>query len=73
MFRPAAIQPMHGVRSKTGWVQAIYTATAPLLPLLKAMAPGFVTDTAQMGRAMLRVARERPAQRIFENGDINRL
>jgi len=31
MFRPAGIQPLHGIRSKTGWVQAIYVGTAPLL------------------------------------------
>ena len=31
MFRPAGIQPLHGVRSKTAWVQAIYVVTAPLL------------------------------------------
>ena len=24
MFRPAGIQPLHGIRSKTAWVQAIY-------------------------------------------------
>ena len=24
MFRPAGIQPLHGVRSKTGWINAIY-------------------------------------------------
>src|SRR3954454_9674604 len=24
IFRPAGIQPLHGIRSKTGWVQAIY-------------------------------------------------
>ena len=34
MFRPAGIQPLHGIRSKTAWVQAIYVATAPLLSLL---------------------------------------
>ena len=33
MFRPAGIQPLHGIRSKTAWVQAIYVATAPLLTL----------------------------------------
>ena len=33
MFRPAGIQPLHGVRSKTGWIQAIYVVTAPLLVL----------------------------------------
>ena len=31
MFRPAGIQPLHGVRSKTAWVQAIYVVAAPLL------------------------------------------
>ena len=34
MFRPAGIQPLHGVKSKTGWVQAIYVGAAPLLSLL---------------------------------------
>jgi hypothetical protein len=24
MFRPAGIQPLHGIRSRTAWVQAIY-------------------------------------------------
>ena len=31
MFRPAGIQPLHGVRSKVSWIQAIYVVTAPLL------------------------------------------
>ena len=31
MFRPAGIQPLHGVRSKTGWINAVYAVTAPLL------------------------------------------
>ena len=34
MFRPAGIQPLHGVRSKTAWVQAIYVVAAPLLSFL---------------------------------------
>src|SRR3984893_7059609 len=34
MFRPAGIQPLHGVRSKTAWGQAIYVGAAPLLALL---------------------------------------
>ena len=33
MFRPAGIQPLHGIRSKTAWVQAIYVVAAPLLTL----------------------------------------
>ena len=39
MFRPGAIQPLYGVRSKTAWVQGIYVATAPLLSFLHRVAP----------------------------------
>src|ERR1700737_4687898 len=52
MFRPAGIQPLHGVRSKTAWVQAIYVGTAPLLTLLNRVAPQFMTTSEQVGRAM---------------------
>jgi uncharacterized protein YbjT (DUF2867 family) len=45
MFRPAGIQPLHGIRSKTAWVQAIYVATAPLLSLLNRVAPNYMTTT----------------------------
>jgi uncharacterized protein YbjT (DUF2867 family) len=73
MFRPAAIQPLHGVRSKTAWVQAIYVATAPLLSWLGRVAPKYVTTTEQMGRAMIKVARDGYPKRVLESEDINRL
>ena len=53
MFRPAAIQPLHGIRSKTTWVQAIYFVTSPILSLLYRVAPKYVTTTEQMGRCLL--------------------
>ena len=73
MFRPAAIQPLHGIRSKTAWVQAIYVAAAPLLSLLHRVAPKYLTTTEQVGRAMLRVARDGYPRRVLESEDINRL
>ncbi len=73
MFRPAAIQPLHGVRSKTAWVQGIYVATAPLLSWLVRVAPKYVTTTEQMGRAMIRVARDGYAKPVLESEDINSL
>ena len=73
MFRPAAIQPLHGVRSKTGWVQAIYVATAPLLTFLNRVAPKYMTTSAQLGRAMIKVAREGYPKPVLESEDINRL
>ena len=73
MFRPAGIQPLHGIRSKTAWVQAIYVATAPLLTLLNHLAPKYMTTTEQVGRAMIKVAREGYPKPVLEGEDINRL
>ncbi len=71
MFRPGAIQPLHGIRSKTVWYQLLYTCTRPVLGLLKAAFPNLVTTTEQVGRAMIRVVTMQPAKRIFETRDIN--
>jgi uncharacterized protein YbjT (DUF2867 family) len=72
MFRPGAIQPLHGVRSKTAWVQAIYVATAPLLSFLHRVAPKYVTTSEKIGRAMLSVAKRGHPKPILEMDDINR-
>src|SRR3979411_1415556 len=71
MFRPAGIQPLHGIRSKTPWVQAIYVVTAPLLSLLNRTSPKYVTTTEQVGRAMIRVARDGFPRPVLESEDIN--
>jgi len=71
MFRPAGIQPLHGIKSKTAWVQAIYVATAPLLTLLNRVAPTYMTTTEQVGRAMIRVARDGYPKPVLESEDIN--
>jgi uncharacterized protein YbjT (DUF2867 family) len=73
MFRPGGIQPLHGVRSKTAWVQAIYTATAPLWALLVRIAPKYVTTTEKVGRAMIRVVRNGYSKPILETSDINQV
>jgi uncharacterized protein YbjT (DUF2867 family) len=71
-FRPGYIQPMHGITSRTGWYRAMYAVGAPLYPLLKALAPRYVTTTEAMGRAMINVARNGWPNRILESEDINR-
>jgi uncharacterized protein YbjT (DUF2867 family) len=71
MFRPAGIQPLHGVKSKTAWVQAIYVATAPLLALLARTSPKYMTTTEQVGRAMIKVARDGYPRPVLESEDIN--
>ena len=73
MFRPGAIQPLHGARSKTAWVQAVYTATWPLWSVLRRISPRLVTSTEQMGRAMIHVARQGYPRKVLEMEDINSL
>jgi uncharacterized protein YbjT (DUF2867 family) len=72
MFRPPGIQPLHGVRSKTGWVNAVYAVTAPLLSYLVRAAPNHMTTSERMGRAMIGVARDGYPKPILESADINR-
>jgi len=71
MFRPGAIQPLHGARSKTAWVQAVYAATRPLWSVLRRISPSLVTSTEQMGRAMIHVARHGYPRKVLEMADIN--
>lgn len=73
MFRPGAIQPLHGARSKTAWVHALYVATAPLWALLHRVAPKYVTTTEEIGRAMLGVAKRGYPTRILESEDFGRV
>jgi uncharacterized protein YbjT (DUF2867 family) len=73
MFRPAVIQPLHGVRSKTAFYRAFYAVLGPLMPLLQRAWPRYVTTTEQVGRAMLRVAREGAPKGVLETSDINAL
>jgi hypothetical protein len=71
MLRPGYIQPLHGIRSKTGWYQAMYTFLAPLYPIWKAVIPQYVTTTEQLGKAMIAVAKRGAAKRVLESRDIN--
>jgi uncharacterized protein YbjT (DUF2867 family) len=71
MFRPGGIQPLHGVHSKTAWVQAIYNVSGPLWTLLNRIAPNSVTTSEKLGRAMLRVVRNGYSRPILETPDIN--
>ncbi len=73
MFRPAGIQPLHGVRSRTAWVQAIYLVASPLLTWLDRVAPKYMTTTEQVGRAMIKVARDGYPKPVLESEDINRV
>jgi uncharacterized protein YbjT (DUF2867 family) len=72
MFRPGLVQPVGGARSRTAWYRVLYAVTAPLLPLLRRVFPNSVTTTAEVGRAMLAVARHGYSTRLLESRDIVR-
>jgi uncharacterized protein YbjT (DUF2867 family) len=69
-FRPAAIQPMHGERSKVPAYRILYSLTKPLLPLLRRLFPRYVLTTEEIGRAMIRAAKYGAPKKILESSDI---
>jgi len=71
VFRPGIIQPLHGIRSKTGSYRWFYALGRPLLPLLRMLMPHTVLSTEIMGRAMLAVARNGAPKTVLEAADIS--
>ncbi|MGP0074232.1 MAG: NAD-dependent epimerase/dehydratase family protein [Bryobacteraceae bacterium] len=71
VFRPGLIVPLHGIQSRTKLYRVFYTILRPLLPLLEARFPKYVTTTEQIGRAMLQAARNEWPKRVLETADIN--
>lgn len=70
MFRPGAIQPAHGERSKTPAYRYLYAVLGPLLPLIARLFPRYVLTTEQIGRAMINVARRGATKKILDIADI---
>jgi hypothetical protein len=70
MFRPGAIQPVYGARSKTPAYRAIYALAKPVLPLLLRLFPSHILTTEDLGRAMLLVAKSGAPKTILESSDI---
>ena len=73
MLRPAFIQPMHGIQSKTRLYRALYAVMSPLFPVWKTLLPKYVTTTERLGRAMLRIARRGAPKHVLENQELNAL
>ena len=73
IIRPAVIQPLHGIEARQRWTRVLYKVTAPLLPVLRALAPKYVTDTERLGRAMLLIAKQGAPKHILYTPDVNAL
>ena len=73
MFRPGAIQPMDGIKSKTMIYNILLVLLGWLFPLLRKLFPRHVTTTRILGRAMIKAARDGAPVKWVESWDINTL
>lgn len=73
LFRPGIIQPVNGERSKTKSYRLMYQWGAPLMPLLRKIAPDRMLTTESIGQAMLAAVRVGAKKTILEASDINTL
>jgi len=73
MFRPGAIQPKHGIRSKTALYRGLYVVLSPFLWVVKLVSPDSLTTTEAVGRAMIRVAADGAPEPLVSTREINRL
>jgi hypothetical protein len=71
MIRLGGILPEKGIKSRTGWYNAIYVVTRPLFPLMK-QSKGIVTTT-NFGKAMLNTLFFPQEKKILDNKDLNKL
>jgi uncharacterized protein YbjT (DUF2867 family) len=72
MFRPGIIQPLDGIKPKTSLYRVIYNVLSPLTPVLVKLFPKSITNTRNVGRAMLSVAKHGYPTPILEISDIER-
>jgi uncharacterized protein YbjT (DUF2867 family) len=73
MVRLGALYAAHGEVSKTRWTRIAYAIVGPLLPLVRAIAPGAVITTEELGQAMIQMARKGVPKRVLENRDLRAL
>ena len=70
-FRPGAILPERGIKSKTRLYNLAYVVLRPFFPLLKRMKS--VTSTTAIGQAMLKTVEQPQELKHLEGADINRI
>ncbi len=73
MFRPGAILPLRGIKSKTKGYQFMYDYFLWLVKLIKFITPNSVVNTTQIGLAMISVVDEGYDKNIIRPADIIRL
>lgn len=69
-IRPGFIQPLPGVRSTTPLYAALYRFSGALYPVLRRVVPSKVLTSDELARAMVRIAVDRPPQRIWNSAEL---
>jgi uncharacterized protein YbjT (DUF2867 family) len=70
MFRPGAIIPLRGIKSRTKAYQFMYDYFMWLVKLIKALAPKSVVNTTQVGLAMINSVQRGYPKNILKPKDI---
>lgn len=70
MFRPGAIIPLRGIKSRTKLYQFIYDYFMWLIKLFKLLAPNSVVNTTQLGLAMINATFHGVEKKILRPRDI---
>jgi uncharacterized protein YbjT (DUF2867 family) len=66
VFRPAMIQPLDGIKSKTANYRNMYKLLAPFLSVARRFWPHYISTTQELGRALLAAAKNGTEKRIVE-------
>ncbi len=73
MFRPGAIRPMRGIKSRTKLYQSIYVIMSPFWPLFERIFGKNLTNTTKIGKAMINSVVNGSSKTHLENPEINQL
>jgi len=73
MFRPGAIIPLRGIKSRTKAYQFMYDYFMWLVKLIKAVSPNSVVNTTQIGLAIIRAALHGYEKRVLRPVDMIKL
>ncbi len=70
MFRPGAIIPLRGIKSRTRLYQFVYDYFMWLVKLIKFLSPNSVVNTTQIGLAMINVTMKGHEKKVIRPKDI---
>ena len=70
MIRLGALRPMHGERSRTSGGNVLLAVLSPLWPVFQWLWPAGVITSEELGRALIRAARDGVSKRVLESADL---